>query len=107
MTGFESPIERLVEIHDHDDSCLHGDAEKGDIAHPHRDAEVITKQFLQDEAAGERLSGESKTGRMGVETTRCDHATIFPCALEAAEQTMVGIFPVKVVLRVVLACPEQ
>src|SRR2546421_1147222 len=64
MTGFESPIERLVEIHNHHDSRLHGNAEKGDIADPHRHAEVIAKQLLQDEAAGERINRrENKHGR--------------------------------------------
>src|SRR6266571_9112369 len=66
MTGFESPIERLVEIHDHDDSGLDSDAKERDVADPHGHTEVVAEQFLQDQAASKRIEcREDKHCRFG------------------------------------------
>jgi hypothetical protein len=44
-------IERLVEMHDHNDARLYRDAKQRDISDPNGDTEVIAEQSLQDQPA--------------------------------------------------------
>src|SRR5260370_8189362 len=55
-----------MEIHNHDDACFNGNAEESDVAHPHRYAEVIAEQLLQNEAACQRIDRrENEDSRFG------------------------------------------
>ncbi len=60
-TGVQTMIQGFVEIHNHHDTCLNCNAEQSDITDPHRYAEVVAKQPLKNEAAGQRVdSGENE-----------------------------------------------
>jgi hypothetical protein len=50
--GSEALVERLMEIHDHDDARLHGNSKKCDVADPNGNTEVIAEPILEDESPG-------------------------------------------------------
>ena len=63
---------RFVQIDDHDDAGFNRDAEQRDIADPHRDAEVVAEQPLENQTAGQRIDrGENQDG--GLSDRMKDH----------------------------------
>src|SRR5579872_856528 len=55
LSTCEPPVQRFVKIDNHDHAGLDGNAEQRDVADPHCDAEVVAKQFLENQAARERI----------------------------------------------------
>ncbi len=51
----EALIQRLMQIDDHHDTGLNGNAEERDVADPNGHAEVIAKPPLQQQTAGKRI----------------------------------------------------
>src|SRR5260370_17104534 len=55
-----------METDDEHDACFNGNAEESDVAHPHRYAEVIAEQLLQNQAARQRIDRrENEDSRFG------------------------------------------
>src|SRR5260370_13610000 len=53
-------------MHNHHHACFNGNAEESDVAHPHRYAEVIAEQHLQNQAACQRIDPrENEDSRFG------------------------------------------
>src|SRR6266446_2391855 len=55
-----------MEIHNHHNARFNGNAEESDVADPHRYAEVVAEQFLQNQAACQRIDRrENEDSRLG------------------------------------------
>ncbi len=52
LTRCEAAVECFVQVHDHNYARLDRDTEESDVADPHRHAEVVAEEFLQDEPPG-------------------------------------------------------
>ena len=64
--GGKTALKRLVQVNHHDHARFDGDAEKGDVSDPDRDAEVIAKVSLQDKPSGEGIDRrEDQDGGLG------------------------------------------
>src|SRR6202021_1816855 len=53
----EAMLERLMQVDNHDDAGLDGDAEERDVADPHSYAEVVPEKPLQQEATRQGVDG--------------------------------------------------
>jgi hypothetical protein len=51
----EAVVQCFVEIHNHDHARFNGDAEQSDVADPHRCAEVVSEQLLQNQPTRKRI----------------------------------------------------
>ena len=47
-------LQHLFEVDHHHDAGLNRRAEERDVADPHRDAEIVAEQILQEDPAGQR-----------------------------------------------------
>src|ERR1700733_5558772 len=50
-------FQRFVEINHHDNACLNGGAEESNVTDPHRHAEVVMEQPLQQQSACHGVDG--------------------------------------------------
>ena len=54
-TPCEPMLESFVQVDDHDDSGLDGNAKKCDVADPNGNAEVVAEHPLKEKPAGHRI----------------------------------------------------